>query len=93
MKKRLNHTGTHAVGFSDERKEKKIFDNRGRTSLLRKHKLERNVGKKDRIKSILLSDLGWSYAWISKALLPDDQTLRNYWKDYSEGRIHSLLSF
>lgn len=64
-----------------------------RLSLVRRHKLEKDGRKKDRIKFIVLLNDGWSYSEISKVLLLDDQTLRNYWKDYESGGVDLLLSF
>ena len=64
-----------------------------RLSLIRDHKLEKDGRKRDRMKFILLYNDGWSYAQIAKVLLLDDQTLRNYLKDYESGGMKSLLSF
>jgi transposase len=55
--------------------------------------LEKDGRKRDRMKFILLYNDGWSYAQIAKVLLLDDQTLRNYLKDYESGGMKSLLSF
>ena len=62
-----------------------------RLSLIRDHKLEKDGRKRDRMKFILLYNDGWSYAQIAKVLLLDDQTLRNYLKDYESGGMKSLL--
>lgn len=76
-----------------KRETKNFLSSEERLMLVRRHKLERDGRKKDRIKFIILSNDGWSYSQISKALLLDDQTLRNYWRDYSCGGMDSLLSF
>lgn len=64
-----------------------------RESLRKRHKLEKDGRRKDRIKFVILFNDGWSYSEISKVLLLDDQTLRNYWKSYETEGMNSLLSF
>lgn len=72
---------------------RKFLNSEERLSLVRRHKLEKDGRKKDRLKFIVLYNDGWSYEEIAKVLLLDDQTLRNYWKSYKSGGIESLLSF
>lgn len=59
--------------------------------LKRAHKQERNRRYADRIKTILLIDLGLSYAQIAEYLLLDDQTIRNYEERYKSTGIDGLL--
>ena len=73
--------------------ETNFLASKERLSLIRDHKLEKDGRKRDRMKFILLYNDGWSYAQIAKVLLLDDQTLRNYLKDYESGGMKSLLSF
>jgi DNA-binding NarL/FixJ family response regulator len=47
----------------------------GRLELLRLHRLERDRRVADRIKAVLLSDDGWTYKEIAKALFLDEQTI------------------
>ena len=78
---------------SDEQVAIKFLTEAERVLLVKRHKTERDGRKKDRIKFIVLANAGWSYDKISKALLLDDQTLRNYWKNYESGGMDSLLGF
>jgi hypothetical protein len=40
-----------------------------------RHRTEKNGRVKDRIKAIILSDMGWTYLKIAEALLIDDETV------------------
>src|SRR5258708_29332042 len=55
-----------------------------RASLKAQHRREHDGRIRDRIKSVLLSDDGWTQPMIAKALLIDDQTVGNYLRDYKE---------
>ena len=55
-----------------------------RASLKKQHRREHDGRIRDRIKSVLLSDDGWTHTMISQALFLDDQTVSNYIKDYRE---------
>lgn len=55
-----------------------------RSELKAHHRCERDRRVCDRIKAVLLSDDGWSYEMIGKALLLDDQTVGSYVKAYRE---------
>lgn len=61
-------------------------------ALEKAHKKERNRRYADRIKTILLLDLGLSYDKIAQYLLLDDQTIRNYETRYKSNGINDLLS-
>ena len=50
--------------------------------LLNQHKKEKNKKVGDRIKAIILSDEGWTYRHISKALLIDEETVSSHIQDY-----------
>ena len=76
-----------------EKPSKNFLTPEKRLSLVRSHKLEKDGRRKDRIKFIVLLNDGWSYSEISRVLLLDDQTLRNYWKNYESGGLDLLLSF
>ena len=53
-----------------------------RAELKAHHRSDRDRRVCDRIKAVLLSDDGWTYEMIGKALLLDDQTVGNYVKAY-----------
>ena len=53
-----------------------------RAALRAKHKHERDKRVCDRIKAVLLSDKGWSYAEIASVLLLDEQTIFNHVQEY-----------
>ena len=61
-------------------------------ALEKAHKKERNRRYADRIKTILLLDLGLSYDKIAQYLLLDDQTIRNYETRYKSNGIDGLIS-
>ena len=56
------------------------------------HKQECYRRHADRIKGILLLDLGLSHGDIACYLLLDDQTIRNYEKRYQSSGVTGLLS-
>ena len=56
------------------------------------HRQEKNRRVADRIKAILLSDIGWSYRQISQALLLDEQTIGRHVDDYLEEKKLTLSS-
>jgi transposase len=57
-----------------------------------RHRHERDKRLCDRIKSILLLDEGWSYPQVAHALLLDDDTIKRYYKTYSEDGKDALLN-
>ncbi len=61
-------------------------------ALEKAHKKERNRRYADRMKTILLLDLGLSYDKIAQYLLLDDQTIRNYETRYKNNGIDGLIS-
>ena len=52
--------------------------------LRKRHRSERNVRTRDRIKAILLSNKGWTYKTISEALLLDEETISLHVSEYVE---------
>ncbi len=70
-------------------KEKLAYNQRKK--LKRLHRSEHDRLLADRIKTILLLDEGWTYAKIAEALLLDDQTIRNYEKNFAQEGISGLL--
>lgn len=54
---------------------KKFLTSEERASLKGQHRREHDGRIRDRIKAILLSDDGWAYPRIAKALFLDDQTV------------------
>ena len=46
----------------------------------------------DRIRVILLLDMGWTYKKISDALFLDEGTIANYRKRYKEGELEGLIN-
>ncbi len=63
-----------------------------RSDLEKLHRIENGRKFADRIKTILLLDENWKYSQISKILLLDDQTVRNYEKRFLQNGIEELLS-
>ena len=55
-----------------------------KSGLLMLHKSEKNRKRADRIKSILLSNDGWTYRAIAKVLLLDEETISRHISDYKE---------
>ena len=63
----------------------KTFLSQSEEEQLRKqHRREKNGRVRDRIKSVLLSNKGWSYMEIAEALLLDDETISRHVKEYKE---------
>ena len=62
-----------------------------RQGLIKQHRLERDGRLRDRLKTVLLLDRGWSYGDIAQALFLDDQTIRNYEHTYQQSGLASLL--
>lgn len=63
---------------------KNFLTSEERASLKGQHRREHDGRIRDRIKAVLLSDDGWTYPMIAKALFLDDQTVGNYIKDYRD---------
>jgi len=55
------------------------------------HRQTKNKRKAYRINALLLLGLGWTYVDVSKVLLLDEETLRNYVKRYTTGGLKKLL--
>jgi len=62
-----------------------------RNSLKALHRANRDKRICDRIKSILLLDNGWSFDKIATVLLLDSDTIRRYYRAYTEGGKELLL--
>ncbi|MDP1724315.1 MAG: IS630 family transposase [Alphaproteobacteria bacterium] len=56
------------------------------------HRTEKNARVKDRIKAIILSDMGWTYLKIAEALLIDDETVSRHITEYIEEKKLTLES-
>ena len=57
----------------------------------KKHRLEKDGKKRDRIKTILLLDQGWTQEKIAETLLLDEDTIGKYKKQFEEGGMKNLL--
>ena len=55
-----------------------------RSTLISRHRKERDKRLCDRIKAVLAHDEGYSYSEIARILLLDDETIRRHIKDYFE---------
>lgn len=55
------------------------------------HRAAQNKRQADRIKTILLLDVGFEYGEIARILLLDDSSLRRYYEEYTEYGIDGLL--
>lgn len=56
------------------------------TELRTKHRAERDRRVADRIKAVLLYDMGWSYGNIAQALLLSDEAIKKHIKDFVEAQ-------
>ena len=63
-----------------------------RAAIIAAHRYEKNASQADRLKSTLLLDDGYTFEQISKILLLDDQTVRNYLSKFEKGGTEGLLS-
>ncbi|KAG6558843.1 IS630 family transposase [Candidatus Rhabdochlamydia oedothoracis] len=69
------------------------FITRNQKDILKaRHRHERDKRLCDRVKSILLLDEGWTYPQVAHALLLEDDTIRRYYKIYSEDGKEALLN-
>lgn len=57
-----------------------------RDLLKRQHRKERDGRVRDRLKVVLLKDMGWTYALIAEALFLDEDTVGRHLKEYQESR-------
>ena len=62
-----------------------------RQDLIKAHRVTRDGRLRDRLKTILWLDQGWSYEKIAQALFLDDQTVRNYDQAYRDHKKEGLL--
>lgn len=62
------------VALSKEEKE----------NLKKRHRVERDGRIRDRMKAILLKDIGWSEKQIAQALFIHEETLREHLKDWRD---------
>lgn len=51
-----------------------------------RHRTERDGRVRDRIKAVLLYDMGWSYEQIAEALLLSDEAIKKHIKDYQNAQ-------
>ena len=63
-----------------------------REELLSELRLEKNRKFADRIRVILLLDIGESSSDIAKFLFLDESTIRNYERRYEEGGLEKLVN-
>lgn len=73
-------------------KYKGFLSTNQRAAIIAVHRYERNASQADRLKAMLLLDDGYTFEQISKILLLDDQTIRNYLSKYERGGTEGLLS-
>jgi len=55
-----------------------------REKLLNQHLREKNGKIRNRIKSVLLSDQGWTYRSISEALFLDEETISTHVREFRD---------
>lgn len=70
----------------------KLLNEQQRQELKEAHRCESKRQYADRIKAVLLLDVGWSASKIAEALLLDERSVWNYKKLYEEGGIDFLCS-
>ena len=63
----------------------KVLTSKERERLRNRHRKERDGRIRDRIKTVLAYDDGYSYSEIARILLLDDETIRRHLDDYIEG--------
>lgn len=61
---------------------KEFLSSQQRSELLKSHRIERDGKIRDRIKSVLLSDDGWTYKAIARVLFLDQETVSSHVTDY-----------
>jgi transposase len=61
-----------------------FLSNEQRAKLLSQHRTERNGKIRDRIKSVLLSDQGWTYCSIAEALFLDEETISTHVREFRD---------
>ena len=61
-----------------------------REKLISQHRKEKDRRTGDRIKAILMSDSGWTFKDIAKALLLDQETISRHVKEYIEEQKLSI---
>lgn len=71
---------------------KEFLTQSDRDSLKARHRQEKSRRVADRIKAVLLSDEGWTYRQISKALFIDEQTIGRHVDEYMADRKLILSS-
>jgi hypothetical protein len=67
-----------------QKRTNKILTDDERSSLLKRHKQERDKRIADRIKVVLLVDDGWLFFQIAKALFLDESTVRGHFDIYQQ---------
>jgi len=70
----------------------KLLNEQQRQELKEAHRCESKRQYADRIKAVLLLDVGWSAEKISEALLLDERSIWNYKKLYKEGGVDFLCA-
>lgn len=61
-----------------------------REQLKQKHRKERDGRVRDRIKSVILSDHGWTPKKIAEALLISEDAVRNHIQEYKNSKNSNL---
>ena len=64
----------------------KILTNEQIANLRIRHRAERDRRVADRIKAVLLYDMGWSYEQIAEALLLSDEAIKKHIKDFEQAQ-------
>ena len=78
--------------FEQEYNRMKSFLNNNDLEYLRmKHRQAREKRSADRIKTILFLDEGFSFEKVAQLLLLDEDTIRNYYRQYEKDGIQNLL--
>lgn len=71
--------------------KKNFLTSEERALIRSQHRRERDGRSRDRLKTILLLDAGWSYETIADVLLLDHNTIRRYYETYQSDGIDALI--
>ena len=63
-----------------------FLDKKEREEIQARHRLEKDGKIRDRIKTVLLSDKGWSCEKIAEALLISERSIRNHISEYARSK-------
>lgn len=69
---------------------KQFLNRTERNQLRTQHRKEKDGRTRDRIKAVLMSDIGWTFKDIAEALLLDQETISRHVKEYKDQQKLSI---